>query len=123
LHRLSAYLSRYTDRPIGLAIGASYLKEIFDETFYNESEGGLLGGLGQLFGRPIRSERHWTATVRRPNGRIAVFTRCRIVQPIRFDRARDDSPHRAQRTLSVRQRQKVQEVLRRAEIVVLAREE
>jgi hypothetical protein len=49
LHRLSAYLSRYTDRPIGLAIGASYLKEIFDETFYNESEGGLLGGLGQLF--------------------------------------------------------------------------
>src|SRR5438552_479687 len=48
-HRLAAYLSRYTDRPIGLALGASYLKEIFDESFYNESEGGLLGGLGQLF--------------------------------------------------------------------------
>jgi hypothetical protein len=48
-HRLSAYLSRYTDRTIGLALGASYLKEIFDESFYNESEGGLLGGLGQLF--------------------------------------------------------------------------
>jgi hypothetical protein len=49
LHRLSAYLSRYTNRPIGLALGAAYLKEIFDESFYNESEGGLLGGLGQLF--------------------------------------------------------------------------
>jgi hypothetical protein len=49
LHRLSAYLSRYTNRPIGLALGAAYLKEIFDENFYNESEGGLLGGLGQLF--------------------------------------------------------------------------
>ncbi len=48
-HRLRSYLSRYTDRPIGLALGASKLKEIFDETFYNENEGGLLGGLGQLF--------------------------------------------------------------------------
>jgi hypothetical protein len=48
-HRLRSYLSRYTDRPIGLALGASKLGEIFDETFYNENEGGLLGGLGQLF--------------------------------------------------------------------------
>jgi hypothetical protein len=53
-HRLAAYLSRYTDRPIGLAIGASKLKEIFDESFYNEDEGGLLGGLGQLFKNPAR---------------------------------------------------------------------
>jgi hypothetical protein len=48
-HRLAAYLARYTGRPIGLAMGASKLAEIFDESFYNESEGGLLGGLGQLF--------------------------------------------------------------------------
>jgi hypothetical protein len=53
-HRLAAYLSRYTKRPIGIALGAAYLKEIFDETFYNESEGGLLGGLGQLFKNPAR---------------------------------------------------------------------
>lgn len=53
-HRLAAYLSRYTKRPLGLALGASYLKEIFDESFYNESEGGLLGGLGQLFKNPAR---------------------------------------------------------------------
>ncbi|HVM47581.1 MAG TPA: hypothetical protein VMU04_06110 [Candidatus Acidoferrum sp.] len=53
-HRLAAYLSRYTKRPIGLAIGASKLAEIFDESFYNESEGGLLGGLGQLFKNPAR---------------------------------------------------------------------
>lgn len=51
-HRLAAYLSRYTKRPLGLAIGASKLSEIFDETFYNENEGGLLGGLGQLFKNP-----------------------------------------------------------------------
>ena len=53
-HRLAAYLSRYTKRPIGLALGASKLGEIFDESFYNESEGGLLGGLGQLFKNPAR---------------------------------------------------------------------
>jgi len=53
-HRLAAYLSRYTKRPLGIALGASNLKEIFDESFYNESEGGLLGGLGQLFKNPAR---------------------------------------------------------------------
>jgi hypothetical protein len=53
-HRLAAYLSRYTNRPIGIALGASNLGEIFDPSFYNESEGGLLGGLGQLFKNPGR---------------------------------------------------------------------
>jgi hypothetical protein len=53
-HRLAAYLSRYTKRPIGIALGASNLGEIFDPSFYNESEGGLLGGLGQLFKNPGR---------------------------------------------------------------------
>ena len=49
-HRLAAYLSRYTKRPIGLALGASKLAEIFDESFYNESEGGL----GQLLKNQAR---------------------------------------------------------------------
>jgi hypothetical protein len=53
-HRLASYLSRYTDRPIGLAIGAAKLAEIFDESYYNDSEGGMLGGLGQLFKNPAR---------------------------------------------------------------------
>jgi hypothetical protein len=53
-HRLAWYLSRYTKQPLGLAIGASKLAEIFDESFYNESDGGLLGGLGQLFKNPAR---------------------------------------------------------------------
>lgn len=53
-HRLAWYLARYTDRPLGLAIGASKLEEIFDEGFYNDTEGGLLGGLGQLFKNPTR---------------------------------------------------------------------
>lgn len=53
-HRLALYLARYTNRPLGLALGASKLDEIFDESFYNETEGGLLGGLGQLFKNPTR---------------------------------------------------------------------
>ncbi len=53
-HRLAWYLSRYTKKPLGIAMGASSLEEIFDESFYNESEGGLLGGLGQLFKNPAR---------------------------------------------------------------------
>lgn len=48
-HRLSAYLARYTDRPLGITIGAAKLPEILDTSFYNEDEGGLMGGLGQLF--------------------------------------------------------------------------
>jgi hypothetical protein len=48
-HRLVSYLARYTSEPIGLAIGAPRLPEIFDGSFYNDNEGGLLGGLGQLF--------------------------------------------------------------------------
>lgn len=53
-HRLASYLSRYTKGPLGIALGAAVLKEIFDEGFYNESEGGLLGGLGQLFKNSTR---------------------------------------------------------------------
>jgi hypothetical protein len=53
-HRLASYLSRYTKQPLGLAIGASKLGEIFNEGFYNDGEGGLLGGLGQLFKNPAR---------------------------------------------------------------------
>lgn len=53
-HRLAWYLSRYTNRPLGLAVGAFKLEEIFDESFYNDTEGGLLGGLGQLFKNPAR---------------------------------------------------------------------
>jgi len=48
-HRLSLYLARYTDRPIAHAVGASKLPEIFNEAIYNDNEGGMMGGLGQLF--------------------------------------------------------------------------
>jgi hypothetical protein len=48
-HRLANYLSQYTNEPIAMTLGAGKLKDIFDETLYNRDEGGLFGGLGQLF--------------------------------------------------------------------------
>lgn len=48
-HRLAAYLCRYTDRPIGLAMGLATLHELFVEKYYENLEGGILEGFGRLF--------------------------------------------------------------------------
>src|SRR5213596_380318 len=48
-YRLAAYLSRYTDRPIGMVMGVPSLIEIFDEKYYLNLEGGILEALGRMF--------------------------------------------------------------------------
>lgn len=48
-YRLVSYLSRYTHKDIGIALGIPSLKEIFDEKFYTDLEGGLLEAFGRLF--------------------------------------------------------------------------
>jgi phosphopantetheine adenylyltransferase len=48
-HRLLSYLSRYTQKPIGLPIGLVRLRDVLDEKFYTDLPGGLLESLGQLF--------------------------------------------------------------------------
>ena len=48
-HRLVAYLSRYTQKPIGLPIGLTRLRDVLDEKFYTTLAGGLMESLGQLF--------------------------------------------------------------------------
>lgn len=48
-HRLVMYLSRHTRKPIGLPLGLVRLRDILDEHFYTDMEGGLLESLGQLF--------------------------------------------------------------------------
>ena len=48
-YRLAAYLFRYTNRRIGLAMGAMNLSEIFDETYYVKLDGGILESFGRLF--------------------------------------------------------------------------
>jgi len=48
-YRLAAYLFRYTQRRIGLAMGAMNLREIFDESYYSKLDGGILESFGRLF--------------------------------------------------------------------------
>jgi len=47
--RLASYLSRYTNRMIGLVMGVPSLLEIFDEKYYLTLEGGILEALGRMF--------------------------------------------------------------------------
>jgi hypothetical protein len=48
-YRLAAYLSRYTNRALGLVMGVPSLLEIFDEKYYLNLEGGILEALGRMF--------------------------------------------------------------------------
>ncbi len=48
-YRLAAYLSRYTNKMIGLVMGVPSLLEIFDEKYYLNLEGGILEALGRMF--------------------------------------------------------------------------
>ncbi len=47
--RLVVYLSRHTQKLIGLPLGITRLSDVLDERFYTDLEGGLLESLGQLF--------------------------------------------------------------------------
>ena len=53
-YKLVAYLARYTHKSIGIALGVPSLREIFDEKFYTDLEGGLLESLGRLFKSTIK---------------------------------------------------------------------
>ncbi len=53
-HRLAAYLSRYTQRRIGLTMGAHSLAELFQERYYEELDGGILEGFGRLFKNNVK---------------------------------------------------------------------
>ncbi len=48
-YQLTAYLRRYTDSRIAMVVGAPILREIFDEKYYTDLDGGILEGLGRLF--------------------------------------------------------------------------
>ena len=48
-YRLAGYLSRYTNRMVGLVMGVPSLLGIFDEKYYLNLEGGILEALGRMF--------------------------------------------------------------------------
>ncbi len=53
-HRLAGYLFRHTRAPLGVVLGVPTLKEIFEEHWYKDLEGGLLESCGLLFQNNLR---------------------------------------------------------------------
>jgi hypothetical protein len=53
-YRLAAYLFRYTKKMIGIVMGVPTLKEIFEEKYYANLEGGILESFGRLFKNALK---------------------------------------------------------------------
>jgi hypothetical protein len=47
--RLAGYLRGLTTKPLGLAMGAVTIPELFDQSYYTSLDGGLLESIGRLF--------------------------------------------------------------------------
>lgn len=52
--RVTDYLRHYTQNWIGMVLGVPTLREIFEEKYYEDLEGGILEGLGRLFRGSVR---------------------------------------------------------------------
>ena len=53
-YHLADYLSRYTDRLIGIAAGLPSISELADERYYHDLGGGMLESTGRLFKRSVK---------------------------------------------------------------------
>ena len=53
-HRLASYLFRYTKKKIGIVMGVPTLREIFDEKYYADLEGGILESFGRMFKNDLK---------------------------------------------------------------------
>src|SRR3954469_20966062 len=53
-YRLAAYLFRYTKKMIGVVMGVPTLREIFEEKYYADLEGGILESFGRLFKNALK---------------------------------------------------------------------
>jgi hypothetical protein len=53
-HRLASYLFRYTRQKCAFVLGVPTLKEIFDEKYYADLDGGILESFGRLFKNDLK---------------------------------------------------------------------
>jgi hypothetical protein len=53
-YQLAEYLSSYTDRQIGIAVGLPSIREIAEENYYKNLGGGMLESTGRLFQRAVK---------------------------------------------------------------------
>jgi hypothetical protein len=52
--RLAAYLVRHNKKMIGIAMGVRRLREMFDEGYYTDLEGGILEAFGRMFRNDLK---------------------------------------------------------------------
>ena len=53
-HRLAAYLFRYTKCMVGMVMGVPTLRELVDEKYYLDLDGGILEAFGRLFKNELK---------------------------------------------------------------------
>ncbi|MFT6862771.1 MAG: hypothetical protein ACJAVK_001331 [Akkermansiaceae bacterium] len=53
-YRLAAYIGRYTKKMIGISMGIGSLRELFDEKYYTQLDGGILESFGRLFQNDLK---------------------------------------------------------------------
>jgi hypothetical protein len=53
-HRLAGYLFRYSKSRVALVMGVPSLRQIFDEKYYSDLEGGILESFGRLFKNDLK---------------------------------------------------------------------
>lgn len=53
-YRLATYLARYTNRRIGMTMGAHSLIDLFNDQYYTTLHGGILEGFGRLFKNNVK---------------------------------------------------------------------
>jgi len=53
-YRLAAHLSRHTREMIGITMGLKSLRDIFDEKYYTDLDGGILESFGRLFKNDLK---------------------------------------------------------------------
>jgi len=53
-YRLARYLTRYSNEPIAVTMGAASLRDLFKEEYYSGLEGGILEAFGKLFTKDLR---------------------------------------------------------------------
>jgi hypothetical protein len=51
---VTSYLRQYTSNKLAMVVGVPTLLEIFKEKYYEDVEGGILGGIGRLFSGPVK---------------------------------------------------------------------
>ena len=80
-HRLVGYLSRHTQKMIGLPLGMTRLREVLDEKFYTDMPGGLLESLGTLFKNSAKV--YVLPSLERPSGRLLTLENLEIPPNLR----------------------------------------